>query len=169
MIRKTVRRRPELESLESMLLLSGIAVDGHHAAAALVAPAITSPLSGTASGTFRVSKSEQAGAPVSFMTQGNISPVGHLTAKGTFPLFASTAPQSVIISTRHAKVTATLGAVQFGTPVAYQITGATGKYKFLVGDSGEATLTVEPPVNGTDEGQFPNKGHFTITLGSTPV
>jgi hypothetical protein len=168
MIRKTVRRRPEFESLESMLLLSGIAVHRHHAAEALVAPAMTSPLSGTASGTFSAGKRAAAGEPVSLTTHGYISPVGRVTETATFPLFGSTGPQNVTMSIGHDKVTSTMSAVEFGIPVSYEITGATGKFTSLIGDSGEAVLSVVPSVKMV-EGRFPTKGHFTITFGSTPA
>src|SRR5262249_16282228 len=108
MKRLMFRRRPEFESLESMLLLSGVAAAGHpyHAAAAMVAShrpvrdAVVS-LSGTASGTYRAGR---ATGLFTFTGKGTVSPPGHATVKGSFLM-----PNGQItISTRHGKVFANL-------------------------------------------------------------
>jgi hypothetical protein len=108
MIRKRFRRRPEFDSLETMVLLSGISVVEHTGVAALVAPvaksggskSTTTPivLSGTAKGTFQTGRG--AGAPTSFNAKGVITPLGHATLKGSIQpaLFAQISRQHIPIT-----------------------------------------------------------------------
>lgn len=154
MIRKTVRRRPEFESLESMVLLSGMAMGTEHAVAAPVAIDATSPLAGTVVGRYHIAKSGE----ISFSAKGNLSPAGHLKLRGKLPSITDIGPQSLTMTTRHGRITAALSALALGMPETYQITDATGKYKVLIGDSGVAALSA------VNSARTPTKGYFAITF-----
>ena len=158
MKRRTIRRRPEFESLESMVLLSGVAAAGDHAVAALVA---TKPvthaavsLSGTARGTYH----SKAGALTTFTAQGTISPLGKATAKGSIQL--STGTGSLTLSTKHGKVLANLSTTGLGAPVFLTITGGTGQYAAASG-SAEALVSFSPGRHGN--------GHLAITFTALVV
>src|SRR5262245_33067420 len=136
MIRKKFSRRPELESLETMVLLSGVSVLRHSGVAVLVArePQSSGPilLSGTARGTFRSGRG--AGAPTSFSAKGSIGPLGKATLKGSLQFHVANPTGSVTLSVKNkGKLFASLSTQGLGSPVFYTITGGTGAF---AGDSG---------------------------------
>ncbi len=162
MKRRTYRRRPEFESLESMVLLSGIAAaeHEHHAAAAMVA---TKPvrealisLSGTASGTYRSGRA--AGSPYTFTGKGTVSPLGRATVSGSLQLAVSAPTGQITVATRHGKIFASLSTSGLGAPVFYSITGGTGRFAGATGH-GAGDLNI---VQG--HGKGPANGRFTITF-----
>jgi hypothetical protein len=162
MNRMTYRRRPEFESLESMVLLSGVAAAGRHAAAALVATrpvtdALVS-LSGTAAGTYRSGKA--AGSPVTFTARGSVSPLGKAKVTGSLQLSIASPTGTMTIAAGHNKVFANLSTKGLGAPVFINITitGGAGKFAGASG-SGEAIVNIVPA-----NGKGPAHGHLTITF-----
>jgi hypothetical protein len=150
MIRKKFCRRPELESLEAMVLLSGTSVVRHSGVAALVAPVAKTAgpivLSGSARGTFQAEGG--AGAPTSFSGKGHISPLGNATLKGSLQLAIANPTGSVTLTVKkHGQLFASLSTKGLGSPVFYTITGGTGTF---AGDSGsgEAILTTKGSSHG---------------------
>ena len=158
MKRLMYRRRPQFESLESMVLLSGTAVAVHPAAAAMVAmePASTIPasISGTVKGTYHAGKA--AGSPVTFTSSGMVSPLGHVTLKGSLQL--STTSGNLILSTKHGKVQAGAVVKTFPTIFTYTITGGTGRFAGATG-SGLVSTNVD-----AFAGSGQSHGHFAITF-----
>jgi hypothetical protein len=160
MKRLTIRWRPELESLESMVLLSGVAGAAERPAYAAAAMVATRPvsnavvsLSGSASGTYRAGRA--LGSPYSFSGKGNISPLGRASVKGSLQLAAQTGQMTV--ATRHGKIFANLstpGGV--GPPVNYTITGGTGQFAGASG-TGTGVLSTSP-----SHGRGPAHGGFLI-------
>jgi hypothetical protein len=150
MIRKKFGRRPELESLEAMVLLSGTSVVRHSVGAALVAPVAKTSgpivLSGTARGTFQSGRG--AVAATSFSAKGPISPLGKATLRGTLQLQTANPTGSVTLTVKkHGQLFASLTTKGLGSPVFYTITGGTGTF---AGDSGsgEAILTTSGSSHG---------------------
>jgi hypothetical protein len=161
MMRQSFRRRPEVESLESMVLLSGLSMVERPGVAALVARQAqinsSTPLSGTATGTY----TERRGAPIHFSAKGSFSSLGNSTLKGTLNLSTGNASGKVTISVKkQGKVFANLTEAGVGSPVLYTITGGTGKLAGASG-SGEAFFTV-----GVGRGRGTSHGMFTLTLES---
>jgi hypothetical protein len=158
MKRLMFRRRPELESLESMVLLSGMvaAEHPHHAAAAIFAThqpvthAVVS-LSGTARGTYRAT-----GSGFTFTGTGTVSPLGHSTLKGSLLIPTG----QLTVSTRHGKVFANLSLPQLGAPVSYTITGGTGQFAGASGN-GAGILSFVPA-----HGRAAAHGRFSIALSA---
>ncbi|MFI5457598.1 MAG: hypothetical protein ACHRXM_19320 [Isosphaerales bacterium] len=160
MIRRSFRRRLEFESLESMLLLSGIAATGHHAAAVLLAKVAQSSspilLQGTIRGTYQ--SASALGGVTRFTATGSLTPVGSVTLKGSLNYTLKTPGGTATISTKHGNIKANLSTGAVGSPVIYHITGGTGKYVGASG-SGEAIFTTVPI-----KGKGPAHGKVTITF-----
>jgi|GEM_PF-5395903 len=142
-MRRQVRRRPVVESLESLTLLSALATTATHAVAAEVSarPTNVGPIElvGTAKGVYR--NGQAAGAPISFVARGNISPLGRSTIRGNFQATVSPPTGSVTFSEgRRGEVTATLAATEDPSIVTYTITGGKGRFASATG-SGTATIS----------------------------
>jgi hypothetical protein len=163
MIRKRLRRRPELESLETMVLLSGISALEHHGAAAMVARETQAggliTLSGTAKGTFKA-----AGKSDNFLATGSLSPLGKISLKGSVNFAAGTG-SLIIASTgrKHGKITASLTPNGPTNPVPYKITSASG---IFAGDTGSGEAVFDAV---TAHGKGPAHGKVTIIFENIPV
>jgi hypothetical protein len=150
MSRRTARLRPAFESLEQMLMLSGVPGPGEHAPSVLVASEWQSSgpitLSGTAKGPWRTGRA--ATAPVHFSATGSVSPLGHISLKGSLLSvdYSYEAPAGKLtVTTRHGKVFVNLTYLyQLGTAFhqlySYEITGGTRKWAGASG-SGHALFT----------------------------
>jgi len=160
MFRRSFRRRLEFESLESMLMLSGIAGAGHHAAAVLLAKEAQSTttilLQGTVKGTYHYATA--LGGVSLFTAKGSLTPVGSVTLNGSINYTLATPGGTMTISTKHGKIKADLGTERLSNRVSYNITGGTGKYVGASG-SGEAVFTAVPT-----KGKGPAHGKLTITF-----
>jgi hypothetical protein len=157
MIRKSFRRRPELETMESKLLLSGVTQTHFSPAAALTAPIEKVPavqLVGTAKGTFH--EVAKGSLVYDYSAHGSLSPVGKSTVKGTTDYGTGTG--TVTVSTKHGKINADVTLRDLGASADYTITGGTGQYSGATG-SGVADLT-----NAFSKGKGPLHGKITITF-----
>jgi hypothetical protein len=153
--------RPEFDSLESMVLLSGLAAVGHraHGAAMVrIEPAldVAVGLSGTARGTYHSGKA--LGSPVSFSGKGPVTPLGHATVKGSLQLDVQMPTGQITLTARHTRIFANLSTAGLGQPFFYTITGGTGQFAGVSG-SGVASVSTVPA-----HGKGPAHGHFTITF-----
>jgi hypothetical protein len=141
MARNRFRRRPELEALETMVLLSaGPGAEG--AGTAAMTDAVLN-MSGTAEGTYKTARS---GEPTTFSEQGDVSPLGKVKIKGSIDYLLATPAGTVTISSAKGKRgTITASVVTGGpySPIYYTITGATGVYAGDTG-SGVAVLSSVP-------------------------
>jgi hypothetical protein len=158
MKRKTLRRRPEVEALESMTLLSGMAGAVHEAATAVPNPL---NLTGSVHG-FVTAKSPSA--PTGTVNaSGTVSPVGKVSIAGKVALASvSGTPQALALTTPKGKLilSASLtGSAATGFSGTYTIVGGT---KSLAGETGHGALTVilTPKTLKT--------GKFTATF-ATPI
>ena len=189
------RRRPQLESLESMTLLSSAAAMAHAAAHRVVAP-MTSPapklpssglalLNGTAHGTFFAhGPSPTSGTIYSLFASGKVAPVGSTLLVGGFQtrgVIASDGSSGTIVfeapqGNLSLRLFATPGPTA-STPAAsqyhftYQVATGSGAYK-NVSDSGTVDVTLQP-INTNIHGQpVSNPGFFgnsTLTFHPNPM
>ena len=141
MIRKTYRLRPSVESLESMVLLSGFSAVTHHAAPALVTKlpdaSTASNVSGTLKGTFT---SEAGDGPYSLKGSGVVSPFGHTTVKESYVVSGPDDQQTGTITLTTSKGNIVAHTIEFGNgPVSMTITQGTKHYKGI-GGSGSGSL-----------------------------
>jgi len=124
-MRKTMRRRPEVETLESMTLLSGVAAVAHQVVA------LTSvELLGTVKGAL------SAGGTLK--GTGSLSPVGKITFSGHQTIGAVEGSET--LSSKHGKISLTTTVLSIGGGSFrgnYTITGGTKSY---TGASGEGPL-----------------------------
>jgi hypothetical protein len=155
MIRERYRRRPSVESLESMVLLSGLSAATRHAAPALLTklPAASSVtnVSGTVEG-----KMTYGPGPVyvnSYKGTGAVSPLGHATVKGSYAVSVSgstyqatgtftltTSKGNIVVDTfKSAKVNSGNG------PTSMTVTKGTKHFKGIVGSGSGSFLTLSPP------------------------
>lgn len=164
-MRRSFRRRPELERLESVALLSGFSTAPHPGAAGFVehASQSTSPitLNGVFNGTYKVPLYFQ---PTTFDAAGSINPLGKFSVNGALPLhspnFISAA--TFVSPAGTIEITLTQNNVQ-STTYQIKITGGTGIYQ---GASGGGSGNIS---------QYP-KGHqglggtlvFTFTVKLDP-
>ena len=151
MARKLVRRRPEVESLETMVLLSGITASEPLSGGAVV-------LSGIAKGTYKTAK---VGEPTTFSEKGTISPLGKVTIKGSIDYLEVHPSGTVTLSSaskKHGTITASLTTAGPFSPVFYTITSATGIFAGDTG-SGESVLMTTPA-----KGRGPAHGKVTLTF-----
>jgi hypothetical protein len=166
MIRKTCRRRPSFESLESMVLLSGFSAVTHHAAPALMTKlpdaSTASKVSGTLRGTITIE------TPLPFKASGVVSPFGHTTAKGSFLLSAETPSMSnpslsgtFTLTTSKGNIVVDATDTSLGKiPLSLTVIKGTKHLSGIVGSgSGSTTWTVNPKPHG---GKF--GGTFSLTL-----
>jgi hypothetical protein len=167
MIRKTCRLRPNVESLESMVLLSSFAATTDHAAPALLtklpaASAVTN-VSGTLKGTFT---SAAGDGPYHLTGRGAVSPFGHTTVKGSYvvsgPNFELAGTLTLTTSKGNIVLNTVVHTTEFGklpSPVSMTITKGTKHFKGIGGSgSGSLDLTVRNP------GSVKPSGKFTITV-----
>ena len=157
MLRKSVRRRPELETLESIALLSGISTVAHPEVAALVQhlPQASKNihLSGTVKGNYSVSPLT---ATIKFSASGPVSPLGSVSATGSLQVLP-TPSGSMVVKTKKGNIDVKLSATTIKGPYIVKIYGGTKTYLGAHGTgSGSVTRT------GTLQGTFSLK--FTATL-----
>ena len=157
MLRKSVRRRPELETLESIALLSGISTVAHPEVAALVQhlPQASKNihLSGTVKGNYSVSPLT---ATIKFSASGPVSPLGSVSATGSLQVLP-TPSGSMVVKTKKGNIDVKLSATTIKGPYIVKIYGGTKAYLGAHGTgSGSITRT------GTLQGTFSLK--FTATL-----
>ena len=162
MNRKSCRRRPEFDSLETMTLLSGISAMAHPAALPIIGPrdavAAAITFNGTVKGTY---KSHGLGVPDSFAAKGSLSPVGKISLTGS-AVFSPVNPTGsmTITSTKnkHNKIFATLTTDGLQGPVFYTITGGTGTFAGASGGGqAEFAFTIAP-----HKGSGASHGKLTI-------
>jgi hypothetical protein len=164
-MRKLVRRRLELESLESITLLSGVSTAAHDGIAALIehVPEATHrvALSGTVTGTFSAAK--VIGGPYQFTAKGNVTPLGSVKVTGSIQVLLATHPfGTMIIKTPNGNIDVRFAETKpspLGGTVSTEITGGTGKYQFASGiESGSISIIynhgTKAPVLGTFEVTF---------------
>ena len=138
-MRKQLRRRPEVEGLEAMTLLSGMAGVSHQVEALAKTPALPNPLNvtGTLSGTLT-----KKGHGETIKAAGNLIPVGKVAFSGPAPTTLITGGLSNLtipgkIGTLHMSLNLTsAGTTLTGT---YTILGGT---KALKGETGTGNVTV---------------------------
>ena len=167
MIRKTCRLRPSVESLESMVLLSGFSGARHHAAPALViklpdASTVTN-VSGTLKGTFT---SGGGDGPYRLTGKGPVTPLVHTTVKGSENVsgpnyqmsgtLTLTTPKGNIVM---ATVVDTTELGRLPGPVSITITKGTKHFKGISGSgSGSLDFMIRNP------GSVKPSGKFTLTV-----
>jgi hypothetical protein len=139
MRRKSVRRRPELESLESIALLSGISTVAHPGVAALVGrlPQVSKSiaLSGTVKGTFKPGNSPTA--PFTFSAKGTVNHLGQVTSTGSLYFDNVYLPYGTMtVTTSHGKINVKLQEKVPSGPFIATINGGTKTY---LGASGTGT------------------------------
>jgi hypothetical protein len=167
MIRKQFHSRPEVESLETMCMLSGLSMLEHPGGTAMVAreTQASNPidLSGTLKGTYK--SGAGTGAPISFKAKGALSPLGKVTLKGSvrFNVGLGTGTMTLkSVGKKHGTITASLISDGIGNPVSYDITGSTGIY---AGDTGGEQATFSTVAA---KGKGPSHGKVTITFMELP-
>lgn len=135
-MRKTTRRSPEVESLESLMLLSTGMAGSHH----VKVPVQVVPAHVALVGTIHAS-GHLSGSVATVGGSGNLSPVG----SSSFQIKAdlNNPPSSVTLSTKHGKLylvsNTTTPLVQGSSgSVSYQVKGGTGSY---VGATGSGLLS----------------------------
>jgi hypothetical protein len=140
-MRKRMSRRPEVETLESMTLLSGIGIagGGGHAVQALAKTApLPNPLvlTGTLTGNIQTKKGHHL-----LSVKGNLSPIGKVNFSTTAPPAGLTAgPTNLVIPHGTAKLFLTINLTTPGTSLSgtYTVTGGT---KNLAGETGSGNVS----------------------------
>jgi hypothetical protein len=160
MIRKTYRHRPNVELLESMVLLSGFSAVKHHAAAALVTKlpdaSTASNVSGTLKGTFT---SEAGDGPYSLKGSGVVSPFGHTTVKESYVVSGPNYQQTGTITLTTSKGNIVAHTIEFGNgPVSMTIIKGTKHFKGI-GGSGSGSLDLMVRNHSVKP-----SGKFTLTV-----
>jgi hypothetical protein len=157
-MRERMKALPQLESLESMTLLSGAAAAARsphdHAEVSIATPAreVTSTLSGTEHGVFRV-YGNGSGKTYDITAAGKLTPIGRTTIAGNLVGLSgiSSGPPAGTLNLTTTTRTLTLQipksvAIPVGLPTAtskneivdtYVITGGTGAYE---GDTGSGVV-----------------------------
>jgi hypothetical protein len=181
-MRNGLCRRPQVESLESIPLLSGAstALQGAAAIVATVIPGHETDLNGTARGTYHVHiANPDTGKIYKFSGSGNITPLGHVGLTGNVQTLGfiaqGNASGQLFLSNSRGTLTLTLtGPVQNGlAPIpdhfAYSITNASGRFLGATG-SGVVALGLHPgKTSPTAEPDLPTEhGHFTMIFISLP-
>jgi hypothetical protein len=134
-MRKLKQRRPEVEALEAVLLLSGMA--GVHGTAAAPNPL---HLTGALHGTF---KSRAGGG--SFKGTGSLSPIGHVTVTGSATTGTEAGNTGALkLSNKQGQTLVSLSGTSTGATSfsgTYTVAGGTKAYAGETG-SGSVTLTL---------------------------
>jgi hypothetical protein len=156
MVRKTCRRQPEFETMETLVLLSGASIVGQHGVAALVArgPHVTGPivLMGTVNGTYKAD--EGLKGPIRFdVKDATVHPLGKASVKGSVQVGALGFTGSSILRSLHGAVFTNLSTSGPGSLLIYTITGGSGKFAGATGH-GVASFTTTPSRSGPDLGKF---------------
>ena len=172
MIRKTCRHRPSVESLESMVLLSGFSAARHHAAPALVtklpdASTVTN-VSGTLKGTFIAHGGD---GPYRLTGKGPVTPLVHTTVKGSENVSGPDYEMSGTLTLTTPKGNIVMATVVHTTelgrlpgPVSITITKGTKHFKGISGSgSGSLDFMIRNPGNVTPAGKFT----LTVDLNAT--
>jgi hypothetical protein len=139
-MRKQLRRRPEVEGLEAMTLLSGMMGVASQAVEALAkTPALPNPLdlTGTLSGTVT-----EKGHGETIKAAGHLSPIGKVSFSGPATGFSSSGGlTNLAIPGKAGKLFVSLNLTPAGTSLSgtYTITGGT---KTLAGETGSGKVTV---------------------------
>lgn len=160
MVRRKHQRRPEIEALESLELLSGILTVGHQEATAMIArglrPSAVTVLSGTAKGKYHVT----GGRTMSmFSGTGNVSPLGAAKVDGMLNLAGfNTTGQLTLTSKKLGEIFLTVKPMGLGPDYTYQITGGTKSFAGATG-SGVTTTTITPSGDATA-----THGHFVLVF-----
>jgi hypothetical protein len=159
MSRHDLSRRPEVEPLESMQLLSGIAAAVPLPAALVATSRSPIVLTGATSGTYHLQ-----GETSHFTGTGTVSPLGHCSLKGSITRDAATdtAAGSLTITTPKGKVHVAvtyigLVGASFDEEYSYDIEGGTNHWAGATG-RGDAIITAFPSASVTH-------GRFTIEWG----
>jgi hypothetical protein len=170
-MRRKRDRRPQLETLESMTLLSGIAAGLHHLAAVDIAGLTSRPatptkisLNGVLTGTYHVkSPNPDVGANDTFFGHGKIRPLGTADVTGHAHSLGNVATGKarglLVISTPQGSLTLRLegpnqkGLAPLPDRFRFKITNASGSY---LKDRGHGTvvLVLDPAKAGADHGTF---------------
>jgi hypothetical protein len=136
---KQIRRRPEVEGLEPMTLLSGMTGVAAHVEALAKTPPVPNPihLTGTLSGTLT-----KKGHGETLTAKGNLSPFRKVSFSGPATALNITGGVSnLTIPDKTSKLFVTLNLTPGGTTLSgtYTITGGT---KTLAGETGSGNVTV---------------------------
>jgi hypothetical protein len=181
-MREHLRRRPRVESLESMTLLSGVSAAARGAIAALLGP--VAPTSGhkieptgSVKGTYHVHiTNPDIGKEFIFFGSGQVAPLkhvkltGHITSPGF--IYHGHSTGLLVLSDPNGSVTlAVTGPPQNGfTPIPdvfnFKITSASGKFK---GDTGTGFMVLEldpaqTPTTPSGGAPTPDGEHGTFTM-----
>jgi hypothetical protein len=182
MHRRRVRIQPQVEGLESMTLLSGLATTVHAAASAMVStPVQTISLTGTANGNYISRQSNpDVGTSYNFTARGRIAPLGQTFDVGSFrtPGFiqnGQTQGRLTLIGPRGTVRLSITEVTPTGTPTAnvfhftYTITGGTGRFRHAQG-TGNLDVTLTPSTSSTNSVHLGHgKVALTFTSGPAPM
>jgi hypothetical protein len=187
-MRETRQTRPQLESLESMTLLSGVAAaalrHNHHAEVVVINNGPTNPNPGTAitlKGTERglYSAGQQipdTGKQYTLFALGRVTPLGSTFTTGSFhaPGFITTGTVDGSLTVRALRGTLTLhltgtapGSSSGPFDLTYAITQGSGAF---AGNSGTGTvdITVNPFGSASAQPGRSEVGRVTLVFGATP-
>ena len=194
-MRDHLRRRPRLEELESMTLLSGVSAVMPAAAAAVTPITPMSHelnLTGSVHGNYHTREIPDAGKTYTFFGHGSVSPLGRTSMSGnvqlpgliispvipgtTPPVMAPNAHGQVFLSDARGSLTLTLTAPSSDNSSTlppffkYTITNASGRFR---GDTGSGYLVIDvtpkvtpTPTAGATLGQ--EHGSFTLSFIPPP-
>jgi hypothetical protein len=179
MHRNRVRIRPQVEGLESMTLLSGLATTVHAAASAMVStPVQAVALSGTARGSYVSRQSNpDVGTTYNFSARGRITPLGQTFDFGSFrtPGFIQNGQTQGRLTLAGPRGTVRLSITEV-TPktddtanvfhFTYTITGGTGRFRHAQG-TGTLDVTLTPSTSMAGSPRF-GHGKISLTFTSTP-
>jgi hypothetical protein len=171
-MKKVSRRRPELESLESLTLLSGVegVVHGHPAVPATVVTTASRAHPLTLQGTIAAKSlvtTKRDGTTATISGSGTLRPIGPITLSGTLNFDAQgrqTSGALILVSRGSNKLLANLeqsapGSNQF----QYTITGGIKAFLYASG-SGKATLQTHSAGAPTQQGAGFQPGHSRLSI-----
>jgi hypothetical protein len=156
-MRKLFHRRPEVEPLESLALLSGLTGTAHTPLEAMVSKvALPNPLhlSGSVHGTIRMNSGATSST---FSGSGSLSPIGKVTASGGANITGSNGSGNLSLSGKQGKLN-----ISFNVQTSGQ--GGSGTYtiingtKGLAGENGSGTITITLSTTAS-------RGSFNATFG----
>jgi hypothetical protein len=165
MVRKRFRCRPEFESLDSRLLLSGPPGLEHPGVPAVIEarPKVSHRIVLTGSAIGRYHFQGGLGAPMKFSMAGAIKPFGRVTLQGSILVSLPDPYGQATITTGHGKVFVNLNQSAPGIVFTYTITGGTKKWANASG-TGEAIVSTVP-----SRGRNTSHGHVAITFVILPT
>jgi hypothetical protein len=156
-MRKVFHRRPEVEPLESLALLSTLTVAAHTPPEAMVAKVALPnplPLSGSLHGTFRMNG---AGTSSTYSGSGSLSSIGKVTASGGANINGSNGSGNLSLSAKQGKLNLSLNFQMAGQGVSGTYTIINGT-KGLAGEKGSGTITITLSTTAS-------RGSFNATFG----